>query len=356
MRVGRTTTTYRTAEQEARHQKCVQTILYVLAAIFMIAVPIGLYEVEEHVKKAASEAFYEIEPQVVPGATNEKSLASFAGHVVHVTGTPNPAELCDNDFGVCSNTFLRVQRNVEYCQWTEHYTEHKDRDNEGNTVTTRQYYYTLGWHGSPVSSLFFNQPFAHNNPQRNPFPSAGAVAASATVGPYTVPSTILARIDADRLLEPSRDQLRDFRESPAARDFQYIGRGYFYSPYQASTMSKIAQFAGRALEGSLDIQLGDFLKSCEAGDIRVHFKVADPEYVTVVAQQQSGNGMLNDAIASNGYHVGIRPRGVDITSAGSPVIPGTPPPPPPTNQPQFQSPGQHPTSRHRNGIGSKDGG
>jgi hypothetical protein len=33
----------------------------------------------------------------------------------------------DNDFGVKLRNTLHVERNVEYCQWSEHYTEHCER-------------------------------------------------------------------------------------------------------------------------------------------------------------------------------------------------------------------------------------
>jgi hypothetical protein len=84
--------------------------------------------------------------------------------------------------------------------------------------------------------------------------------------------------------------LKDAPNSPAAIEdnFVYVGQGgYFFSPYESSTASKLFNYFAQYLEGSLfDYQLGDLigLGSCTAGDIRFYYSVKDPNEVSVLGQ------------------------------------------------------------------------
>jgi hypothetical protein len=49
--------------------------------------------------------------------------------------------------------------------------------------------------------------------------------------------------------------------------FTSIGAGYFYSSYDESNLGFVARLAGMALEGSLDIQLGELFSTCTAGNL-----------------------------------------------------------------------------------------
>jgi len=217
---------------------------------------------------------------------------------------------------MCGEGAVRIRRQTEYCQWTQHHTDKEEKDREGNSVTTRTYYYLLGWEPYPVMSVLFDQPFAHNNPQRDPYPGREYISSSASVGPYTVPEPLLRKLDQWRRVDQvTPDQIRAFRESPAASEFQYIGSGWFMSPYQASMTENLAKFAGRALEGSLDFQLGDLFRTCEPGDIRVRFHVVDPHHVTIVAKQTTPEGLLGEAVASNGYKLSLIKPGLMSASA-----------------------------------------
>ena len=87
--------------------------------------------------------------------------------------------------------------------------------------------------------------------------------------------------------------------SPAAIEdnFVYVGQGgYFFSPYESSTASKLFNYFAQYLEGSLfDYQLGDLvgaLASCTAGDIRFYYSVKDPNEISVLGQVREANGAV----------------------------------------------------------------
>lgn len=79
-------------------------------------------------------------------------------------------------------------------------------------------------HGSDKSSALSYLPFpslppvvAHSNPQRDPAPAREFTVPSAGVGPYTVPGSILERMDGWRSWIPSRDHVKEFQVSPSTR-------------------------------------------------------------------------------------------------------------------------------------------
>jgi hypothetical protein len=59
--------------------------------------------------------------------------------------------------------------------------------------TTVTYVYTLGWRSSQIVSLFFDQPAAHHNPLRDPFPSASVTAGGGRIGAYTIRDATLIK-------------------------------------------------------------------------------------------------------------------------------------------------------------------
>lgn len=80
-------------------------------------------------------------------------------------------ELIDPDFSLSFRDSLRLKRVTEYCQWVETYVDTTHEDSRGNKHTIRTYYYSKMWSPIKINSLLFDQPFAHHNPQRDPFPT-----------------------------------------------------------------------------------------------------------------------------------------------------------------------------------------
>ncbi len=46
----------------------------------------------------------------------------------------------------------------------------------------RTYHYAKGWHGHRINSLLFDQPAAHHNPQRDPYPATDFYSQDAEIG------------------------------------------------------------------------------------------------------------------------------------------------------------------------------
>mmetsp|Transcript_17966 Transcript_17966/g.25089 ORF Transcript_17966/g.25089 Transcript_17966/m.25089 type:complete len:396 (-) Transcript_17966:56-1243(-) len=294
MRVGRT---YYVSKPE---KECNRTCLTIFWVIFAIAVPIAFFSWEQHYY-SMSEAFVEVETKTInaPNSVIDKNLV---GNLIHVQGSllkPNEI-LSDNDFGVNANDALKLRRVTEYCQWVESVIYRED--DEGHQIKT--YVYTKDWRTTIIPSIFFDQPFAHHNPLRDPFPSVSWSASSASLGPYTVPADVIQNQVNSFKHRISADRVNEQRLPP---EFYYIGNGYFYSPYEGSTLGFVTKLAGEWLEGSLlDFQLGDLFSRCNAGDIRVHYEAAIlNEGVTLVAKLLDEKGTLGYHTAQNGFQVAL---------------------------------------------------
>ncbi|KAL7552194.1 hypothetical protein ACHAWF_015411 [Thalassiosira exigua] len=215
------------------------------------------------------------------------------------------------------------------------------RDETYQCNCVKQYDYVKAWRSQRINSLLFDQPGAHHNPQRDPMPSRTFAGEDASMTfrqggrdaeggraedaagdgvrarlhpdmlssgvrgqPYrhveftpdgrAPPPSFFARLFSFLGPDPSRTRyeplklLKDTPTSPAAvRDgFVYVGQGgWFFSPRESATSSKLFNWFAQYLEGSLfDWQFGDLMPSCTAGDVRFRYEVQDPAIVSVLGQ------------------------------------------------------------------------
>ncbi|KAJ3213158.1 hypothetical protein HDU67_003211 [Dinochytrium kinnereticum] len=261
----------------------------------------------------------------IPGdSLNSVDLEPLVGKLVQVSSrNVRPEVIRDGDFGLTFSRAVKVARVPEYCQWTESYTDEEvrytDGDGEERVETIRRYYYYKGWQSSTVPSIFFDQPAAHHNPQRDPFPGYTRTSSSALFGDFRVAKSILTKatpLRQKRDYTPS-DLRAGFDTSPAATTattvnrFTYVGGGYFFSAYQPSTAERILRMAGTWLEGSiLDFQIGDLFSACQAGDVRISFDVVEvPESgASVLGQLMNVRGDIGLFTTSRGYKIGLYAR------------------------------------------------
>jgi len=171
-----------------------------------------------------------------------------------------------------------------------------------------------------INSLLFDQPAGHWNPQRDPYPSSTFVSQNAKVNGFDLhPSTLATLKSPSEWVEWTNTGHREpqwydsfwlpiqshlwtpnvqYRyltelsstlnsEATLRHHFVYVGRGgYFFSPYEASAQEQMFKWAMQAVEGTLfDWQIGDFV-GCTAGDLRVSYRVAAPEVVSVIGKSQ----------------------------------------------------------------------
>eukprot|EP00401_Gymnodinium_catenatum_P051529 CAMPEP_0117550206 /NCGR_PEP_ID=MMETSP0784-20121206/48561_1 /TAXON_ID=39447 /ORGANISM="" /LENGTH=391 /DNA_ID=CAMNT_0005347217 /DNA_START=58 /DNA_END=1234 /DNA_ORIENTATION=+ len=252
------------------------------------------------------ESFSEVRDEIVP------LEAAHDGQIVHFQATDIDANVSDSDFGVTLQGVLTLSRNTEYCQWEEASTTKTDAQNR----TYTEYYYIKRWRDHRIPSLHFDQPAAHHNPLRDPFPSHVFAASAAVVEVRSGRTAILGkeviantralkrRVDWTLGAVPKKSwswwpwavrtryeaiaSLAGAETSRAARleNFVYVGQGgYFFSPYAASTTELMAKYFFQYIEGTLlDWQLGDLMPTCTAGDVRVSYSVQDPEEISVVGE------------------------------------------------------------------------
>jgi hypothetical protein len=108
----------------------------------------------------------------------------------------------DPEFGIKLPDTLHLRRNVEYCQWNEHYTQSCEKcsdgtDGNGNAKykdcnCVRQYHYVKAWHPRRINSLLFDQPAAHHNPQRDPYPAKDFYSEDAKIGSTAIDVALIA--------------------------------------------------------------------------------------------------------------------------------------------------------------------
>jgi len=208
--------------------------------------------------------------------------ANHIGDVVHVNIPQSDLSFQHNVFDPAFNIYVpgavTLNRRVEFCQWHEHVSERTEKNGEHSERVVRTYYYTKGWSSHLTSSLFFDQPAAHHNPQRNPVPSGQVdITGVASSKGFSIPATYMKYLKGQSsVIEFRPESLQGFLTSPARLNdnFFYTGNnGWFLSKYQPSTAEKAMKMAFQYVEGTLfDFQLGDLFSVCDAGDVRVSFE------------------------------------------------------------------------------------
>ena len=311
-----------------KNTSCQKIFFTILLALFLIICPIVLFYAEYNFALLVA-AISEVGPDVVE--VDDPGQVPWHGKkIVHTTGMVNrEAEVRDDAFHVRVGPALVMNRRTEYCQWMEHQreecetcsetTQNSDGSESERTYKCNcviRYDYTKGWTNFRINSLLFNQPAAHYNPQRDPFPSQKIVSQNAQVNGFSLDPALIDNLKAqtfsidwneeaqrqdqwyDSVWLPIKSyfgfqkthyrhlfELNSVRSSRAALDhaFFYIGQGgYFFSPYTPSNQERVLKWMGQALEGSLlDWQVGDFF-GCTPGDIRVSYSAKLPPMVSAL--------------------------------------------------------------------------
>eukprot|EP00820_Chromera_velia_P021756 Cvel_30301.t1-p1 / transcript=Cvel_30301.t1 / gene=Cvel_30301 / organism=Chromera_velia_CCMP2878 / gene_product=hypothetical protein / transcript_product=hypothetical protein / location=Cvel_scaffold4297:8430-9772(+) / protein_length=326 / sequence_SO=supercontig / SO=protein_coding / is_pseudo=false len=215
---------------------------------------------------------------------------------------PVEASASDPDFGVEVPGALKVHRKTEYCQWEEIRSESCTKNDDEDTETcVTSYSYVKAWRSYRINSLLFDQPGAHHNPQRDPFPSTYFPSQNAKIRDVPIDPEVLTRLQGvwhpvewDTMDPPQRGQfivdgfkfvrkllsplftafewVRDSTlgpppprrqlsarmlsgtiEAPAAKEgFAYVGHGgFFFSAFEEALTQKAFRFLFEFLEGSI---------------------------------------------------------------------------------------------------------
>jgi len=326
-RRGRTVISVSSKKSNDQVYLCVATFFTI---IFLIGIPI-LNLMNENTLKDSKLLSKEVEDNIV-----DVSQAEKVDEIVHLQGATYDSTVADPHFGVYLNHGIHLKRETEYCQWHEIAVTRKldnncdSKEKDCEMITT--YNYIKNWFSYRTNSLFFDQPAAHHNPQRDPFPSQTFVTNDLLAksennqnSPYChIDSNVLSNIkksffhsiDFTINAQPYHSKWNSFFQSifgdwsfswlnsnqeiryedinvlqgsqysKASQEngFVYVGQGgYFFSPYQSDMLTKLTKAFFGYMEGSIfDWQFGDLMPSCTAGDIRIKYYVKDPDVISVI--------------------------------------------------------------------------
>lgn len=298
MSIG-TTYVYKRSANEVQQRKKVSNILKIAIAI-IVPVIVGYLDYRWRAHLAAITEFSS------SAIHTEKVQPELAGKVVFITTDPAvEPELNDSGFGVAGRG-LSMSRSVQYCQWIEHVTENTQKNSDGTENVQRTYWYTKEWVSSPISSLFYNDALTHFNPTRAPFFSETTYPSFPVPlnNGYSLSTAALKFLMAkDLTVTLSEKDMSNFLMSKAAitDGFRYIGDGWFYSSYQPSFIERMLKYS--------NFQFYDLFAKCEAGDIRAHFTVKNPKTLSIIAKQDTPDGILTSAVSSNGVEMALIAEG-----------------------------------------------
>ncbi len=195
---------------------------------------------------------------VVISASSDAVDPANEGRLVHVVGRADtPETVRDPDLGVAA-TAIRLVRTTEMYQWKEHErTVRRVRPSGGQSEEEKEYTYHKEWSEHEISSGSFHSSSAPRNPGPVPFSSTAFSAQAVTLGAFSLPAELVAKMKAVEPLplsgSPSESRPGGLRRTG---DTLYRGRDPEHP---------------------------------EIGDLRVRYGVVRPQVVSVVAGQ-SGRG------------------------------------------------------------------
>jgi hypothetical protein len=290
---------------------------------------------------------------------NLESCNSFKlGDIAHGSFRSDNTHVVDQQTGITLQNGFILDRKTEFCQWQEIKTEtckscSRVIMKDGERVTehydcdcTIQFDYQKDWNPFLINSFFFDQPAAHYNPQRNPLPSEIFLSHNVTgvTGNLSIhlsskmfdkrirenrarpvkwtkhgipkpPSFLFRWIpDQSRYEDVSQLNKRDVRLLEYG--FVYVGNGYFFSPYEPSSIEKLFKLFGEYIEGTLfDWQLADVMPNCKAGDIRISYTIQDPNIISFLGyieeiRKESSFVSVKPFETKSGNHMGFVYAGV----------------------------------------------
>lgn len=172
-----------------------------------------------------------------------------------------------------------LERKVQYCQWVE--VRHSQTIKRGNKTITKYYYtYHKQWLRYQLSSLFFHNPI-YFNPTVPTVPDLTISGNSTKAGVYNI-SPDMTLVGSRSYFYPSENDILNFEKSAASSEFQYAGKGIFYSSYERGFLEKILRVAQ-----FFDLK-SDLIDWCTPGDRRVWFEIWKPNSTTVVGSRFDG--------------------------------------------------------------------
>ena len=202
---------------------------------------------------------------------------AFEGKAIHATGVATTADtLRDAGFGIAVNA-MKLVRNVEYYQWTQH-SESESKDKlGGSTETTTTYTYEPAWCSEPVNSNEFKDPdYKGKNFVWRSVEPTEQVARNVTFGAYKLTDGIVGSISGE---EPAYPALTEAQKKQLLTN--------------VTDSTVVVTVSGD------QVYIGADPSTPHIGDVRITFmQVTSPKTISLL--QKVVNGTFESYIAQNG--------------------------------------------------------
>lgn len=244
--------------------------------LFIAAFPILFWNESRAVKTA--DALEEGAAAVVSVASDTIDSAN-EGKLIHITGqAKTDAVLTDTTFGI-SVPAMALERIVEMYQWEEKsHSEQRDKLG-GGTETVTTYTYSKGWFTRAIDSSSFKEQ-GHDNPGGMPYEGLKNFAPSATVGAFVLSQQQISNMSPEKTY-----QLPANVAAPAG----FVkSENYYYK--------------------------GANIANPQIGDVRVSFKMSDPQQPVSMVGKQTGSN-ITSYTTSNGHAINMFKRGTESAEA-----------------------------------------
>lgn len=202
---------------------------------------------------------------------------SLEGKLIHASAFAKTDDvLTDPDFGVSANA-VKLDRKVEYYQWSEQSSTQTVDKVGGSQETTTTYTYSKSWTGSPVDSDQFKDPEYKGLNTVNANVSANSqVAANVSFGAYRLPKNLISSISGTVPAEVNLTENQIQRWADVVKKSKGISNS-FYAMFDTETYVHIDKNV---------IYLGKNPSVPEIGDVKITFTKVMPCDVSILAQVQ----------------------------------------------------------------------
>lgn len=187
----------------------------------------------------------------------ENVNAANDGRLVHVSGAVKTgAPVADDELPVRADG-IKLIRNVEMYQWTEHESTESRKKLGGGTEKVTTYSYRQEWKSGRVDSSSFKKPEGHDNPPAPPYENKTFTADPVKVGAFTMSAEQLSKLNNG--VDVPVDAAAAANLPDAVKGKMQVKDGKFY--------------------------MGQDPASPQLGDVRISYQAVKPAAVSLVAVQ-----------------------------------------------------------------------
>jgi len=187
--------------------------------IFLLAFPLLFWNEGNSVKqfKILSEG-----SGLVLSVPAETVNAQNEGKLVHSSGTAQTAQMLEDSIFKVSANAIKLKRSVEMFQWKEDTKKETTKQVGGSTKDKTTYSYKKVWSDSLINSSSFKDA-TNKNPAVMPYKSDEITAKDVKFGAFTLPPTLVSRINKYQPLVIAPSQISSVPNAKVEAGGFYIG-------------------------------------------------------------------------------------------------------------------------------------